>query len=68
MADGAGEKPARAAGGIQQNFARLGIDALGHEGGDGAGRVILARIAGALQVVENLLVNVAEVLAFGSGC
>ena len=43
----------------------LRVDAVGHEGGDSARRVILARIAGALQVVEDLLVDVAEVLALG---
>ena len=43
----------------------LGIDAIGHEGGDGARRVVLARIAGALQVVQDLLVDIAEVLALG---
>ena len=43
----------------------LGIDAIDHEGGDGARRVVLAGVAGALQVVEDLLVDVAEVLAFG---
>ncbi len=41
------------------------VDAVHHEGGDGAGRVVLARVARALQVVEDLLVDVAEVLAVG---
>ena len=36
VADGAGEKAAGAAGGIEQDFAGLGVDAVGHEGGDGA--------------------------------
>ncbi len=39
------------------------IDAVGHEGGDGARRVIFAGVAGRLQVVEQLLVELAEVLA-----
>ena len=65
VADGAGEKAAGAAGGIEQDFAGLRVDAVRHEGGDGARRVIFARIAGALQVVENLLVDVAEVLPLG---
>ena len=43
----------------------LRVDAVDHEGGDGARRVVLARVAGALQVVEDLLVDVAEVLALG---
>ena len=65
MADGAGEEAAGAAGGIEQDFAGLRVDAVDHEGGDGARRVVLARVAGALQVVEDLLVDVAEVLALG---
>ena len=65
MADGAGEKAAGAAGGIEQDFAGLRVDAVDHEGGDGARRVVLAGIAGRLQVVEDLLVDVAEVLALG---
>ena len=65
MADGAGEKAAGAAGGIEQDFAGVRVDAVDHEGGDGARRVVLARVAGRLQVVEDLLVDVAEVLALG---
>ena len=61
VADGAGEKAARAAGGIEQDFAGARIDAIRHEGGDGARRVIFAGIAGRLQVVEKLLVELAEV-------
>ena len=65
MAEGAGEKAAGAAGGVEENFAGFGVNAVDHEGGDGAGRVVFTGIAGALQVIENLLVDVAEVLAFG---
>ena len=65
VADGAGEKAAGAAGGVEQNLAGLGVDAIHHEGGDGARSVVLARVAGALQVVEDLLVDVAELLALG---
>ena len=65
MAEGAGEEAAGAAGGIEQDFAGMRIDAIHHEGGDGARRVILARIAGRLQIVEDLLVDVAEMLALG---
>ena len=64
----AGEKAAGAAGGIEQDLAGMRVDAVDHEGGDGARRVILARIAGRLQVVENLLVDVAEMLALGRDC
>ena len=65
VAQRAGEKAARAAGGIEQDFAGMRVNAVDHEGGDGARRVVLARIAGRLQVVENLLVDVAEMLALG---
>ena len=65
MADGAGEEAAGAAGRVEQDLAGLRVDAVDHEGGDGARRVVLARVAGALQVVEDLLVDVAEVLALG---
>ena len=65
VADGAGKESARAAGGVEENFAGPGIDAVHHERSDGAGRVILAGIAGALQVVEDLLIDVAEMLPLG---
>ena len=65
VADGAGEEAAGAAGGVEEDLAGLRVDAVHHEGGDGARRVVLARVAGALQVVEDLLVDVAEVLALG---
>jgi hypothetical protein len=57
----AGEKPARAAGGIEQYFARMRVDAIDHEGGDGARRVIFAGIPRRLQIVEQLLIKLAEV-------
>ena len=41
------------------------VDAVHHEGGDGPRGVVFAGIAGALEVVEDLLVDVAEVLALG---
>ena len=63
--DSAGEKAAGAAGGIEQDFAGVRVDPIHHEGGDGARRVVFARIARRLQVVENLLVDVAEVLPLG---
>src|SRR3546814_6801475 len=62
----AGEKSARAARGIEDDFAGLGIDAIHHEGGDGARRVIFTRVASGLQVVEELPVNVTEMLALRS--
>ena len=63
VADGAGEEAAGAAGRVEQDFAGLGVGHLHHEGGDGAWGVVLAGVAGRLQVVEDLLVDVAEVLA-----
>ena len=65
VVDGAGEKAAGAAGRIEQDFAGVRVDPVCHEGGDGARRVVFARVARRLQVVENLLVDVAEVLPFG---
>ena len=61
--DGAGEKAAGAAGRIEQDFAGVRVDAVGHKGGDGARRIVFAGVAGRLQVVKNLLVELAKVLA-----
>jgi hypothetical protein len=41
----------------------LGIDPVDDEAGDGAGGVELARVAGALQVFQDLLVDAAEGVA-----
>ena len=46
VADGAGEEAAGAAGGVEQDLAGPRVDAVDHEGGDGAGRVVLAGVAG----------------------
>ena len=43
---------------------RFRVDAVHHEGGHGTGRVVLARVASRLQVVEDLFVDVAEMPAF----
>jgi hypothetical protein len=43
----------------------VGIDAIHHESRNRAWRVVFARIAGALQVVEDLFVYVAEMLSLG---
>ena len=61
---GTGQESAGAAGRIEQRLARFRVDPVDHECGHGAGRVVLARIAGRLQVVEDLFVDVAEMLAF----
>ena len=42
---------------------RLRVDHVDHELGDGAGRVVLAGVAGALEVAQDLLVDVAEQVA-----
>ena len=63
VVDGAGQKAAGAAGGVEHGFVQLGIDAIDDEAGDGARGVELARIAGALQVAQDLLVDAAEGVA-----
>ena len=63
MLDGAGEEAAGAAGRVEDRLAELGVDHVDHELGDGARRVELAGVAGALQVLEDLLVDVAEEVA-----
>ena len=65
VAQGTGQEPAGAAGRVEQGLSRLGVDAVGHEGGDGSWGVVLAGVAGGLQVVEDLFVDVAKVLARG---
>ena len=65
VADGAGQEPARTAGGIEEDLPRFRVDTVGHEGRYGAGGVVLTRVAGALKVVEDLLVDIAEVLSLG---
>lgn len=65
MAEGASEEAAGAAGGVEEQLTGLRIDAVHHEGRDGTGGVVFARVAGALQVVEDLLVDVAKVLPLG---
>jgi len=64
--DGTGEEAAGAAGGVEEGLAELGVDLLDHEAGDGAGGVELAGVAGALEVAEDLLVEVAEEVAVGA--
>ena len=56
-------KAAGAAGGVEELLAEPRIDLLDHELRDGAGRVVLARVARALEVAEDLLVHVAEQVA-----
>jgi hypothetical protein len=63
VAEGGSEEAAGTAGGVEQDLARARVDAVGHEGGDGARGVVLTGVAGTLEVVEDLLVEVAEVLA-----
>ncbi len=63
--DGAGEEAAGAAGGVEDGLAQPGVDHVHHELGDGPRGVELARVAGALQVPEDLLVDVVEGVAVG---
>jgi hypothetical protein len=65
VAHGAGQETAGATGRVEQGVAGARVDAVDHERGDRAGRVVFARVAGRLQIVEDLLVDVAEVLAIG---
>ncbi len=58
--DGAGEEAAGAAGGVEDLLAQSGGDRIDHELGDRARRVILAGVAGILQVAQDLFVEVAE--------
>ena len=55
-----GEKAASAAGRIEQDFAGVRVDAVHHEGGDGARRVVFAGVSGRLQIVEKLFVELTE--------
>ena len=61
--DGAGEEAAGAAGGVEDFLAQSGVDRVDHEAGDRARRVVLAGVAGVLQVAQDLLVEVAEQVA-----
>ena len=63
MTDGTGQEPAGAASRIEQRLTRFRVDHPRHERGHGARRVVFARVAGRLQVVQDLLVDVAEVPA-----
>ena len=65
LAQGASEKAARTTSWIEEEFAGAWVNAVHHERGDGARGVILACVAGVLQVVEYLFVNVAKMLALG---
>ena len=65
--DGAGEEAAGAAGGVEDDLAEARVGALDHELGDGARGVVFAGVAGALEVAQELLVDVAEQVAvFGA--
>ena len=60
-----GQEPAGAAGRVEQGFAGLGVDAVGHERCDRARGVVFAGVARGLQIVQKLFVDVAEMLALG---
>ena len=63
VADGAGEEAAGAHGGVEQQLTGFGVQTLHHEAGHAPRRVELTGIAGTLQVVEQLLVDIAKVFA-----
>ena len=65
VSDRAGEEAAGPARGVEEDLAGLRVDPVRHERRDRARRVVLARVAGTLEVVEDLLVDVAEVLPLG---
>ena len=60
--DGAHQKAARASGGVEHALTQLRVDHVHHELRDGARRVELARVAGALQVAQDLLVQIVELV------
>ena len=63
----AGQEAAGAAGGVKDDFAQARVGALDHELGDGARGVVLTGVARALEVAQDLLVDVAEQVAvFGA--
>ena len=59
----ADQKAAGAAGRVQHDLADLRVHHIGHELGDGARRVVFAGIARALQVAQDLLIDVVEEMA-----
>ena len=61
--DGADQKAAGAGGRVQHLFTQLRVHHVDHELGDGARCVELARVAGALQVAQDLFVQVVELVA-----
>ena len=54
------QEAAGAARGVEQRLTQTRIDHVDHELRDGSRRVVFPRVAGRLQVFENLLVQVAE--------
>ncbi len=61
--DGAGEEATSTAGGVDDALFQLGVDAVDHEFGDRPWRIEFPGVAGALQVFENLLVDVTKGVA-----
>jgi len=61
--DGASEKAARATGRVHYLLVQFGVDHAHHELGDRPRRVELARVAGVLQIAQQLFVEVAELVA-----
>ena len=65
VANRAGEESSRPACWVQDDLAGLRVDTLGHERRHRSRRVVLAGVSGTLEVVEDLLVDIAEVLLLG---
>ncbi|MNL22760.1 hypothetical protein D3C87_1441200 [compost metagenome] len=63
MFDGAGEKASGAAGRVHDLFVQFRIDHAHHKFGDRPWGVELASVAGVLQVAQQLLVEIAELMA-----
>ena len=62
VANAQSEESSCAACRVKDDLSGLGIDTLGHERRHRSWRVVLACVSGTLEVVENLLVHIAEVL------
>ena len=57
-----GQKTASATSRIKQNLARSRVYSVNHKSGHTAGRVVLTSIAGGLQIVQNLFIDVTKML------
>jgi hypothetical protein len=65
MLNCASEKAASTAGGIKKGLTELRVDHIHHELGYRTRSVILTRVASALQVAQNLLLEIAKQVTIG---